>query len=89
MRYFKTVKNGYILTIGCGLGGIEIAEEEYQNLHAVFMKRPAEEGICYDLRADTLEWEQTGIYTEDSGNSELTETEEKALAYDIITGVAE
>lgn len=64
MRYFKIIKDGYILTIGNGAGGIEITEEEYRALYDIFMTRPIESASYYDLKADTLEWEKTGTYSD-------------------------
>ena len=87
MRYFKTVSNGYIQTIGTGAGGIEIPENEYRELYGVFQSRPGDDGNIYELCADTLTWEKTGAYP-DTEDSALTETEQKARAYDILTGVS-
>lgn len=64
MRYFKVIKNEYILTVGTGAGGIEITEDEYRELYNIFLNRPDDSVSVYDLRADTLTWEQTGIYTD-------------------------
>ena len=88
MRYFKTVKNGYILTIGTGSNGVEISENEYLELYDLFMNRPKDDRGIYELRADTLTWEKTGMYP-DTEDSVLTETEQKAQAYDILMGVGE
>ena len=88
MRYFKTVKSGYIMTIGIGNGGIEISEDEYHELYDIFINRPGFDGNIYELRETTLEWEQTGTYAEAEEPTE-TETEQKAQAYDIIMGVSE
>ena len=71
VRYFKMVKNGYILTIGIGSGGIEITEDEYLALYDIFMTRPDDGLDYYDLNADTLEWEKTGTYSD----KESTETD--------------
>lgn len=88
MRYFKTVKNGYILTVGTGGGGVEISENEYRKLYDVFMNRPKDYRGIYELCTDTLTWEKTGMYP-DTEDSVLNETEQKALAYDILMGVME
>ena len=88
MRHFKIVRDGYILTVGTGVGGEEISENEYRTLFDIFMERPSSENDIYELRADTLEWEQTGTYAEAEEPTE-DETEQNAHAYDIIMGVAE
>lgn len=82
MRYFKVEKDGYILTIGTGSGGIEINKAECLELYNIFMNRPESNDNIYELRADTLEWEQTGVYTE--LEEELTDAE----ALEIILGGA-
>ena len=77
MRYFKMVKDGYILTIGTGAGGVEISGAEYEELRAVFLNRPNDTSNIYELRADTLTWEQTGSYEEIE--EELTDAEALAI----------
>lgn len=77
MRYFKTIQNGYIQTIGTGEGGIEISGEEYKALHAVFMNRPTDAERIYELNAENLEWEQTGIYA--GTEEELSDAEALAI----------
>ena len=88
MRHFKTIKNGYIQTIGTGHGGIEISEEEYKELYGTFMNCPIDTGCIYELNAETLTWEQTGTYS-NVEDSAMSETEEKAMAFDILMGVGE
>lgn len=39
MRYFKSVKDGVIETVGTGSGGIEITEEEYNEILSAFADR--------------------------------------------------
>ena len=73
MRYFKVEKDGYILTIGNGYGASEISESEYTALYETFMNRPTHDRYIYSLRADTLEWEQTGEYPEEY--EEVTEAD--------------
>ena len=63
----------------------EISKEEYDRIKAIIDNRPtAPDGFAYRLTAQ-LEWELYELPTE----PELTETEEKAQAYDILMGVAE
>ena len=65
----------------------EISEGEYDHILGVIRNRPtAPEGFAYRLTKD-LEWELYELPPEEP--EELSETEEKALAYDILTGVAE
>ena len=57
MRYYKIIYNGYIQRIGIGNGGIEISQEEYENLIQIINNKPiAESGFVYKLKED-LTWE--------------------------------
>lgn len=57
MRHYKQIENGYILSIGTGPGGEEIAAEEYAQILDIIRSRPtAEAGYGYRLKAD-LTWE--------------------------------
>lgn len=67
--------------------GAEITEAEYNRIKAIIDNRPtAPDGYGYKL-TDSLEWELYELPT--GGPEELTETEEKARAYDILMGVSE
>ena len=85
MRYYKYVANGYIEAIGTGLGGIEIAAEEYRNIMFVITnKPPATKTTDYRLKED-LSWESYIIDKEDE-DSEESNNEDKAEAYNILIG---
>ena len=57
MKYYKRIENGYIILIGENCGGIEITEEEYNNILETIRNKPqAEEGFDYRLKED-LNWE--------------------------------
>lgn len=88
MRYYKMISNGYILSVGIGMGGEEITETEYNNiLNIIHNSHTAPEGYGYRLD-DSLEWELYEMTTVEPVE-ELSEVEEKAKAYDILMGVAE
>ena len=58
MRFYKTIENGYITSIGTGGGGTEITETEYNEILSVIQNKPPRDGsIDYRLKAD-LTWEQ-------------------------------
>lgn len=58
MRYYKTIIDGYLVSVGTGTGGTEITESEYNDLLSIIHNRPtAQDGFTYKLKADTLEWE--------------------------------
>lgn len=58
MRYYKTIIDGYLVSVGTGTGGIEITESEYNDLLSIIHNRPTPQtGFDYKLKADTLEWE--------------------------------
>lgn len=87
MRYYKILTDNRPSVIGIGDGGIEITEAEYNHIKTIVDGRPtAPEGFGYRLTAG-LEWELYELPPAES--DEMTETEEKALAYDILMGVAE
>lgn len=86
MRYFKSISDGYIYTIGQGNGGIEITEAEYSEIKGLIATRPAEtELIGYRLKTD-LTWEQ---YEKDPPEPPEPTDSDKAEAYDILMGVSE
>ena len=87
MRYYKILTDDRPVVIGIGDGGIEITKAEYDYLKSIIDGRPtAPSGYGYRLTAE-LEWELYELPPVEA--DALTETEEKALAYDILTGVAE
>ena len=61
MKYYKIVSNGYIISIGTGNGGTEIAEEEYEEILSVIKNKPTPtEDTDYMLKED-LTWEAYAI----------------------------
>ena len=57
MRYYKTISNGYIISIGIGEGGTEITESEYSEIVSVIAEKPeTTETTDYRLK-DNLTWE--------------------------------
>ena len=89
MRYYKITSNGYLHSIGTGgVSGEEITQQEYKRIENVIRNAPTvPEGYSYRL-TESLEWEQVKVETPDIINT-MTETEQKAMAYDILTGVSE
>ena len=83
MRYFKLIQDGYILSIGEGYDGVEISEDEYNEIMAVIDAKPeAEKGFDYLLKED-LTWEKIEVpIIEPSDDDEISDAE--AIA--IITG---
>ena len=58
MRYYKTIIDGYLVSVGTGTSGTEITESEYNDLLSIIHNRPTPStGFDYKLKADTLEWE--------------------------------
>ena len=58
MRYYKTIIDNYLVSIGTGTGGTEITESEYNELLSIIHNRPTPStGFDYKLKADTLTWE--------------------------------
>ena len=75
MRFYKIIDNEYIPMIGIGNGGVEIAEEEYNDILAVILAKPqATETTDYRLRTD-LTWESFDITPIDPEDEEITEDE--------------
>ncbi len=82
MRYFKVSNSGYLLGVGIGNGGEEIAECEYKEITEIIHGKPvAPDGYCYRLKND-LTWEQHELSASTS-DPELTAKE----ALNIIVGV--
>lgn len=78
--YYKHIEDGFITSIGTGMGQTEITQEEYDSILAVIQSRPTPEaGFDYRLCED-LTWEQVECPIDD--DPELSEQE----AMDIILG---
>ena len=58
MKY-KTVENGYIITIGTGNGQIPITEEEYKEIINALNNKPEHKNsVGLRLRDNDLAWEE-------------------------------
>lgn len=61
MRYYKDVQDGFIQSIGIGLGGEEISKEEYDRIKAVIHAIP-DPAPGYEMRLTiSLEWVEVKI----------------------------
>lgn len=57
-RYYKLIKDGYIITVGIGVSSEEITQDEYNAIRYLIKNRPtAETGYMYKLKTD-LTWEK-------------------------------
>lgn len=85
MRYYKQLSGDYIITIGVGLDGIEIAADEYNEILSAIQNRPQTEGKRYKLKTD-LTWEEYDLPStpEPSDEDELSDAE----ALNVILGGA-
>ena len=80
--YYKTVKNGYILSISTGSGETEITESEYNDIMSAILNKPTPtESTDYMLKED-LTWEACEIE-----QAEPEPTAEEIV--NILTGEAE
>lgn len=84
MRYYKLIKDGYIISIGIGECGTQITKEEYQTIKTVINNHPVKDGFYYKLKED-LTWEEHEIEP-----IELEPTDEEYVeACKILLGVSE
>ena len=82
MRFFKIERDGYIPQIGIDCGGIEITEDEYNEILSVIDARPTPpDGYDYRLKTD-LTWELFELPPE-------PDDVDDAEALDILLGGAE
>lgn len=82
MRYYKVIEDGNIIAIGIGGGGVEITQEEYEQIMGVIQSKPARtETTDYHLKED-LTWEEYERIESVDENEEIDDTE----ALQIITG---
>ena len=89
MGFFKVEKDGYILGVAKTYGKGNITESEYNTLTEILRNRPAApEGFRYCLTTG-LQWELVEISGAEEMEETLSETEQKARAFDILMGVAE
>lgn len=73
----------------CFWNGKKITKSEYDKILAIIRNKPtAPEGYGYKLN-DYLEWELYELPVVEESTEELSETEQKAMGYDIIVGVSE
>lgn len=80
-KYYKNIEGEYITAIGTGIGDVEIAQEEYENILSIIRDRPTPEaGYTYKLRTD-LTWELVEAPVEPV-DDEISDAE----ALDIILG---
>ena len=58
MRFYKTVSDGFLVSVGTGSGGTEITASEYAEILATIRNKPtARDGFDYRLKTD-LTWEE-------------------------------
>ena len=82
MAFIMVAKEGYILTIGTGVTGDAITEEEYNTILSVIKNRPHEEGYGFRLKED-LTWERYEVPPEPEPEPDAEEI------VNILTGVSE
>ena len=58
MRYFKTVDNGYITSIGVGGGGAEITNIEFDDILSVIRNKPPRTSTTDYRLKPNLTWEE-------------------------------
>ncbi len=77
MRYCKEINQGYVSSVGTDTSGIEITEDEYNEILSVLQDRPVPpSGYDYFLRADTLEWELVELPPEPEDEPSVAATAE-------------
>lgn len=82
-KYYKNIENGYITAISTGSGGVEITQEEYDEILRMIQSRPIPEaGYDYKLRTD-LTWELVERPVDEDPDISAEE------AMDIMMGVSE
>ena len=82
MKYYKTINDGYFVSIGTGPGGTKITETEYNELLSITHNRPIPSTGCdYKLTADTLTWELVEL------PEPSDDTDEEATESDYITAL--
>ena len=57
MKYYKQIKDDYILSIGKNIGGIAIDVDEYNDIKKTIDTMPKKNGFGYILKTD-LTWEE-------------------------------
>lgn len=84
----KLVTGGYIMALGDTISGTEITHEEEKNIRTAMSNRPAyREGYGLRLRNADLTWEEYAVPVDPE--PVVPTVEDKAEAYDILTGVSE
>lgn len=74
-KYFKNIKDSYIVSISTGCGAEEITQEEYNNIMSVIHSRPTPEvGYDYILRTD-LTWELIEVEVTPEDEMEISDYE--------------
>lgn len=86
MRFYKQTSNSYIIAVGTGAGGTEIAETEYNDVMAIIQSCPNVKGKGYRLKTD-LTWEEYDLPPEPEPSDEDELSGEEAL--NILLGGAQ
>jgi hypothetical protein len=83
----KIISNGYIISVSNSNIGVEITDEEYLLINEALANKPTKDGYYYKLKDISLTWEEFEIII--IPETEATEADLKAQAYDILMGVSE
>ena len=95
MRYYKQITDGKLIAIGTGLGGIEITEEEYNELYAMIQEKASLVNKLYsgEITIDEVptEWqeeiqERVNARIEAEGQAEQQEISSEEF-YNMVEGV--
>lgn len=84
MRYYKMIKDGYILGVGTGAGGVEITKEEYDEILTLVRNKPtAEAGYDNRLKED-LTWELVEVPVVEPTDDEISGNELLSMIEEVL-----
>jgi hypothetical protein len=84
MQHYKIIKDGYIIAIGKGYGGIELTATEYSELLELIRNKPeADAGYDYWLKED-LTWELVEVPIIDPTDEEISGEELLTMIEEVL-----
>ena len=87
MRLYKSIDDGYVVSVGTGAGGSEVTEAEYSKILSVIRNKPqAPDGYGYRLKTD-LTWEIAKMPDPEPAEEDTDATAEDYEAALVLLGV--
>lgn len=81
----KFLSNNYILAVGEEIDGVEITNQEYNEIVTAMNNKPEKEGFYYKLRDDNKQWDEFEIIPDPETDLTVQDTLEMLNALGVNT----